>query len=945
MSRARPVIRRGRVAILSALLSGCPEHPQEQEDACPIGEVLDSETASCVPERCGTGYWGLLERDGDTVHVAPWGDEDGDGSEERPVASIQQGADLAGEEGGGLVAVAAGVYEERLDLDGGHDGVQIAGRCAEMATIDAGEAEAPGVMVGDGDLGLRAVTVTGGDPGVWVERTQTLHRPRLVMEQVAIVPSNSLGLLVASLGASVEARDCRISNARPLDDVAVWGALVEDAATLVGERLRLEDLRGYAIVARDAETRVELRETTIRGTLAGADEDYGWAAIALDDQARLLAWDLLLEANEGLGVFAKNGARADLTRATIRDGGRDSGTALLGGIVVRSSAVLDAGDLLLEGNMGPGLNLADGARADLLNATIRGASPDLDDQYGWGVNVGSGARLAAEGLLLESNRGTGVAVMGGSATLHGAVVRDTRSPMESMASFGIMLEDGGTLEASDLLLDSNREQGLWIATGSSAVLDTATIRDTEPIDDGTMGWGIRVLDDATLVARNLLLERNADVGLSLSGTSLVTLDDAIVRGTQPTSSGTFGRGIDVQGGASLVARGLLLEDNHEIGLSVFGVATADLRQSVIRDTQPLPSGMFGRGINVEGGGRLVAEGLLLDGNRDMGLAAGGTSTTVELENVTVRGTRPIADGRFGRGIAAERGARLDASGLVVADNCDVGLFASDQGTIVGIQDALVSSTASGMDGASGFGVLLQDGAVLDAEGIQVQDSEGPGIYCVSGATMEASDISLVGNGFAGAVVLDADIALRHASVSGSVPNPSEGGGVGLFAWDAWGGVGIEVEDVAFADIPGPAVYLRGEGTYVVRGCSVGEGGGTARLPGGVLAIEGVGAWREVGDTGHFLGLLLQGNHFAGLPGNALLLDASSATLDVDPETGTANTFADLGGDALVWQSCAASDPPVVLDGSIPEPSCLNPPWSLGPPLEYRLWLAETVPIE
>ena len=102
------------------LLAACvdPTAPATASAGCPAGEFLDGE--ACVPYSCGTGTWSDVEGD---YFVGP-----GD--------SIQSAADEAGAAGGGVVAVAAGAYVESLVLTEAHDGVQIAGRCAEMVVID-----------------------------------------------------------------------------------------------------------------------------------------------------------------------------------------------------------------------------------------------------------------------------------------------------------------------------------------------------------------------------------------------------------------------------------------------------------------------------------------------------------------------------------------------------------------------------------------------------------------------------------------------------------------------------------------------------------------------------------------------------------------------------------------------------------------------------------------
>ena len=126
-------------------------------------------------------------------------------------------------------------------------------------------------------------------------------------------------------------------------------------------------------------------------------------------------------------------------------------------------------------------------------------------------------------------------------------------------------------------------------------------------------------------------------------------------------------------------------------------------------------------------------------------------------------------------------------------------------------------------------------------------------------------------------------------------------------------------------------------------CAITGGSTPPVLPGAVLGLGGVERWHEVGDSGLFTGLRLRGNRIEQLPGDAILLDASSATLDARRGPGP-NSFGELGGDPLVWQRCGDLPTPEVLDGSTVTPSCEETPSSLGYPLEYIPWTMESDPL-
>ncbi|MDP6933876.1 MAG: right-handed parallel beta-helix repeat-containing protein, partial [Myxococcota bacterium] len=117
--------------LLPALyLAACSTDPEPL--TCAEGELLDGD--ACIPEVCGTGTWGDLQTDSDTLYVSAAADADGDGSRDRPFPTIQQGLDAQDEPA--MVAVAAGTYVENLQMTGDHKGAHLAGRCRELVTID-----------------------------------------------------------------------------------------------------------------------------------------------------------------------------------------------------------------------------------------------------------------------------------------------------------------------------------------------------------------------------------------------------------------------------------------------------------------------------------------------------------------------------------------------------------------------------------------------------------------------------------------------------------------------------------------------------------------------------------------------------------------------------------------------------------------------------------------
>ena len=174
ISRGQSAGRASGVGLALALLLclGCPaDDPTpdpEEPPGCAEGQIDDG--GSCVPVECGTGTWGWLDEQdlAGTIHVAPDGSSDGDGSRDAPLDSAQAGFDLAVSTGAPLVALAAGSWQESLQLAGGDQPVELRGRCSALVELRAGS-DRPGGSITAGGLTLAGLTLSGGAHGVDID--------------------------------------------------------------------------------------------------------------------------------------------------------------------------------------------------------------------------------------------------------------------------------------------------------------------------------------------------------------------------------------------------------------------------------------------------------------------------------------------------------------------------------------------------------------------------------------------------------------------------------------------------------------------------------------------------------------------------------------------------------------------------------------------------------
>lgn len=666
---------------------------------------------------------------------------------------------------------------------------------------------------------------------------------------------------------------------------------------------------------------VTVRGVTLSGGHVGAlvMPTMGAPPIELQLEEAVLAANL----DGGLQVV-DSGSRATLRDVVIREpvaaeGGWGIGVdATYGGTVVAEGLVVERAQ-----TYGVRASVA-GSRVELTDSVVRGTTWLPDGSTGWGLVAELGATVLATGTVVEDNHEVGVAALnpGSVLELESSEVRGTGASPAWPAPRGLSAQDGGTLVATDVLVAGNEGLGLVLnGSSTSAVLDRVEIRDTLPDEGPGAGRGVDV-DQATLTATDLVLDNNREVGLGAFNGAEVELSGLRIAATQPNAEGLGGNGLVVESGASLVAQGLVLEDNHEIGLKVkHEGSSAELTGLELRATRPLGDGTWGLGLVVGDGARLSLADALLEDNQAVGLLVDDPGTEVELQDVRVSGTRAQADGSFGVGLHVGEAAQVVAEGLELEANRLAGLIAT-RGALVQLTDSTITGTRSGQQAGTGMGLVAQLGGTVGGDGLEVQGSDGPGAYIATGGHLGCIDCVLAGNGFAGLVVRDGSATLLRGEISGSSSEGSHGGGLGALAWNDVGPPSLDVEETDFVDLPGPAVYLRGPGAYRLSGVAfrdVAGASGDHPVPGAVVAVEGVGRWTGGG------GLLLEDCLFEELATDGVLLDESSATLD-------GNIFGATGGLELKTQRCDGVEPP-----ELAQPVITNDCEGFASVLEPRPW--------
>ncbi|MDI7268822.1 MAG: right-handed parallel beta-helix repeat-containing protein, partial [Myxococcota bacterium] len=450
------------------------------------------------------------------------------------------------------------------------------------------------------------------------------------------------------------------------------------------------------------------------------------------------------------------------TDATITPGGPDAevrNVRLEGertGIVVAAPGSLAIEDVVVADAAVRGVLVEDEGVLAARRLVVRDTRPrPADGKYGRGLQAQSAAHVTVESAVLERNRDAAVAAFDASTsvTLADVAIRETRSrDRDGTFGFGMAVAGGAAVQASRVSLDRNRVVAILVVeAGTQATLADVVVRDTESEEAGADGGqGLQVAYGGVATVGRALFERNREGGVvaALEGSS-VMLSDAVIRDTRSRERDrTSGVGLHVGQGARAVARRSVFERNRDVGIRAESGGTSLILTDVaVRDTRSQESNRIrGWGLGVGFGAAAEVSRSLFERNRDVAVLAYEAGSTLTLSDVAVRDTQSQeTDGMRGSGLMALRGVNAEVTRAVFERNGLAAIAVSAPGTILDLADVVVRDTVPELaDACSGFGLWVEDGALLDASRVKVHRNQALGVYVSgAGAVLRCTDVAVL----------------------------------------------------------------------------------------------------------------------------------------------------------------------------------------------------------
>ena len=222
--------------------------------------------------------------------------------------------------------------------------------------------------------------------------------------------------------------------------------------------------------------------------------------------------------------------------------------------------------------------------------------------------------------------------------------------------------------------------------------------------------GVKVYQAQNPVSiEGLIIDTAKQVGLAIIQ-GQATVKDVLVKNTQATSEGIYGIGIVAQDGAIVHLSGVMLDGNREFGMAVYDSGTLVSGQNIIINNTLLANGSMGVGLQLNLGPRVELERLLISRSHTSGVLITGGDSNLIANDLVVRDSESDSTHFYGSGIRMEAGGQATIKRAYFDNNRDKAIYVNGTNSSLDGEDVIVQTTRCVSDGSLGYGMVLSAGA-------------------------------------------------------------------------------------------------------------------------------------------------------------------------------------------------------------------------------------------
>ncbi len=375
-------------------------------------------------------------------------------------------------------------------------------------------------------------------------------------------------------------------------------------------------------------------------------------------------------------------------------------------------------------------------------------------------------------------------------------------------------------------------------------------------------YGIYVDDGSHVKLTAVRIRKALKGGLWITDGAHAKASGLVVEATLG-SKGAYGRGIQIDKGGRLELDGGRVSGNHEYGVSATGEGVELVASELIIDNTLArgSDGKYGYGLRIGDGAHAWLTGVRITGNRTTGVRVSGVGSLLDARYLRVDGTsEQISDASDGRGLVITDRAEVKLRHARIDGNRDRGVLVDGVGTSLWAANLMVSGTL----------------------GRASDEKHGEGIEVTNEAAMTATHLYVDGNRSVGLVVAkQAILDVQRVTITATAPQLSDGsGGRGLQARD---GAQVVAKDLRIDGCHNAGLMVEDVGTTVtVKGLHVhatadsgGEAGeGVVVRSGAKATLSNAMVWQN-----HEVGVLVRDDGSVLKLSAALVGDTAARTSD------------------------------------------------------------------
>ncbi len=403
------------------------------------------------------------------------------------------------------------------------------GAAATLSGLTISGAGHYGISVSSGRVTLFDITIADSrNVGIFAYQSGIMTTT-LLAESCTIAGTRGLGIVADRTGTEVTIRDSTIRDTRPDEEGRYgYGAYADDGARLVLEHTFLHGNHVIGLVARDSRTTVIIRDSTIQDTQPDEDGQFGYGAYARNG-ARLMLEHTILHGNHTHGLVARDSdTRVSIRDSTIEDTVPDEDGRYGYGVYAAEGSELLLERTTVDGNKGFGLFAVDSSTTvTLTDSTITNTTAIDDNDTAAGVVILYGAWLQADGLFAAANEGPGLLIYDA-----GTAARCDHCLLEENRFAGAAALEGAALDLSNSLIQNNvtnSEEGGGYGVYAATYDDTPpTLLLTGNIIEGNLRAGVWMLGEGRYeIDSNIIRNTKGDPegGDELCGDGILAMEE------------------------------------------------------------------------------------------------------------------------------------------------------------------------------------------------------------------------------------------------------------------------------------------------------------------------------------------------------------------------------------------------------------------------------------